>query len=777
MKVCPQCLASYPAGVSVCAKDGAVLEELPKWQPGAIIQGKFCIVSKVGSGRIGVVFKAENLALKEMRALKLLLGQVAHDERLVQLLRQEIHSARILNHANAVRVEDLCRAEDGSVFLVMEYVPGESLGDTIRKNGPLPVLRVVQITRQICSVLEFAHSLGVVHRDIRPDNILLVQQPDDRYLVKVLDFGMAKFKERVAERGIEIGGIAKTKAGLAVGVPPYMSPEQSEGLSVQGLDRRSDLFSLGVLMYAALTGEPPWPPDASPDSPPLPLQGRREDLKLPDLAVEIVMKALKNNPALRYQSASEMTLALSMAEELLEREAETKKKDSKSSEGFEIIGDVTPATAAVSGSSDAGDAISISVSPPSFQIASSAEEKHVGGADRVPAAPSEFEILESEPILTAPPSPTSHSPQKASFEMESFFETPSLLLGDFASGQEAGAAAPREAEAKDTGGGQPKQSERRASSPRVGAPSKGPTAPSSSASQLAAGKGEPAAKGSPVRTASAAQGPSSRLDQPAKMVTPVRGPSGVQSVPGWVGPPLKAPQARKLPGLAFSWNRASLGLEGSPLRAGLIALTFILLVLLGARLIFHVVPWTESSVETPTNNQPEVGTPASQSTTQSPPIVATTSTNEAAPPPAPKETPPPSLPKEGAVAGSLSPTESVDVGRDLKTPISEDSRGPAGEKRAGLKNKVQSGQTRDRAVRTRSSPAVQPRVRRLSPAQQVELRDKLVVAGFLLDRSDTRGAIDAYEAALKIDPTNPDAKAGLARARLASDSQKAGTRP
>ena len=135
------------------------------------------------------------------------------------------------------------------------------------------------------------------------------------------------------------------------------------------------------------------------------------------------------------------------------------------------------------------------------------------------------------------------------------------------------------------------------------------------------------------------------------------------------------------------------------------------------------------------------------------------------------------LPKEGAVAGSLSPTESVDVGRDLKTPISEDSRGPAGEKRAGLKNKVQSGQTRDRAVRTRSSPAVQPRVRRLSPAQQVELRDKLVVAGFLLDRSDTRGAIDAYEAALKIDPTNPDAKAGLARARLASDSQKTGTRP
>src|SRR5712692_8559026 len=512
MKVCPQCLASYPAGVSVCAKDGAVLEELPKWQPGAIIQGKFRIVSKVGSGRIGVVFKAENLALKEMRALKLLLGQVAHDERLVQLLRQEIRSASILNHVNAVRVEDLCRAEDGSVFLVMEYVAGESLGDTIRKNGPLPVLRVIQITRQICSVLEFAHSLGVVHRDIRPDNILLVQQPDERYLVKVLDFGMAKFKERVAERGIEIGGIAKTKAGLAVGVPPYMSPEQSEGLSVQGLDRRSDLFSLGVLMYAALTGEPPWPPDASPDSPPLPIQGRREDLKLPDLVVEIVMKALKNNPALRYQSASEMALALSMAEELLEREA---------SEEFEIIGDVTPSTAAPSGSSDTGGAVSISVSPPSFQIASSAEEKHVGGADRVPAAPSEFEILEIELISTAPPSPTRHSPQKASFEMESFFETPSLLLGDFASGQETGAAAPGEAEAKDTGGGQPKQSERRPSSPRVGAPSKGPTAPSSSASQLAAGKGEPAVKGSPVRTASAAQGPLSRLDQPAKMVTPV----------------------------------------------------------------------------------------------------------------------------------------------------------------------------------------------------------------------------------------------------------------
>src|SRR2546425_7177055 len=316
MKVCPQCLASYPAGVSVCAKDGAVLEELPKWQPGAIIQGKFCIVSKVGSGRIGVVFKAENLALKEMRALKLLLGQVAHDERLVQLLRQEIRSASILNHVNAVRVEDLCRAEDGSVFLVMEYVAGESLGDTIRKNGPLPVLRVIEITRQICSVLEFAHSLGVVHRDIRPDNILLVQQPDDRYLAKVLDFGMAKFKERVAEQGIGIGGIAKTKAGLAGGGPPSLSSRRSQRAARPGAGRRTDLFFLGGFIYAAPTGEAPWAPGASPPSPPPPIQGRREDLKLPDLVVEIVMKALKNNPALRYQSASEMALALSMAEEL-----------------------------------------------------------------------------------------------------------------------------------------------------------------------------------------------------------------------------------------------------------------------------------------------------------------------------------------------------------------------------------------------------------------------------------------------------------------------------
>src|SRR2546422_6989641 len=242
MKVCPQCLASYPAGVSVCAKDGAVLEELPKWQPGAIIQGKFCIVSKVGSGRIGVVFKAENLALKEMRALKLLLGQVADDERLVQLLREEIRSARIFNHANAVRVEDLCRAEDGSVFLVMEYVPGESLGDTIRKNGPLPVLRVIEITRQICSVLEFAHSLGVVHRDIRPDNILLVQQPDDRYLAKVLDFGMAKFKERVAERGIEIGGIAKTKAGLAGWGAPFIFSPPTGRVSFPGVRKATRPF-------------------------------------------------------------------------------------------------------------------------------------------------------------------------------------------------------------------------------------------------------------------------------------------------------------------------------------------------------------------------------------------------------------------------------------------------------------------------------------------------------------------------------------------------------
>ncbi len=326
MKSCPRCRGTYPDGFSVCPQDGCALEQLRDWQPGDLIREKYKIIRKIGQGGMGAIYQAEHLIFSEFRALKVLKPQLTHDEFLARHLEQEARITRRLNHPNAVRVEDVDRAEDGRLFIALEYVEGKSMGELIRDAGPMPVPRVVEIARQLCSALDTAHSLGMVHRDIKPDNVLLVRQPGDRDLVKVLDFGIAKIRESTMEHGRPISGVTSTKTGFVVGTPQYVSPEQAMGTPGNQLDGRSDIYSAGVLMFEALTGQLPFKADTpigyllhhAHSVPPSPLD-LNPDLNVAQPVVEIVMKALQKDPARRYQSAREMILALTAAAESFQR--------------------------------------------------------------------------------------------------------------------------------------------------------------------------------------------------------------------------------------------------------------------------------------------------------------------------------------------------------------------------------------------------------------------------------------------------------------------------
>src|SRR5215510_1697145 len=160
-----------------------------------VIRGKYEILSKVGSGGMASVYKARHVAFGEVVALKLVGTRLAGDADFLKRFRNEAIVTRRLQHPNAVHVDDLDSTEDGRPFIVMEYVDGRSLRELVRAEGPQPLARAVSVTRQVCSALAAAHALGITHRDIKPDNILLAHAADGSDVVKVLDFGIARVKE------------------------------------------------------------------------------------------------------------------------------------------------------------------------------------------------------------------------------------------------------------------------------------------------------------------------------------------------------------------------------------------------------------------------------------------------------------------------------------------------------------------------------------------------------------------------------------------------------
>jgi serine/threonine protein kinase len=260
---------------------------------GRIIEGRYRILRVLGEGGMGTVYAAEHVEIGKGVAVKILHPQYSRQQDLVERFRREARAASRIGHPHIIDVTDFGTTEDGCAYFVMEHLDGIDLADVLAHERRLDPARAVQITIQICRALEAAHAAGVIHRDLKPENIFLVARDGRADFVKVLDFGIA--------RSIGQDSSRLTNPGIAMGTPEYMAPEQAMG----GLaDRRSDIYSVGALLYEMVTGVPPHgeAEEASPLSkqePPRPPRELRPDL--PEDIEVVILRALERDPAKRHQ--------------------------------------------------------------------------------------------------------------------------------------------------------------------------------------------------------------------------------------------------------------------------------------------------------------------------------------------------------------------------------------------------------------------------------------------------------------------------------------------
>ncbi len=217
---------------------------------GQLVADRYQIIELLGSGGMGAVYRAEHVHMRKSVAFKVLHRELTHLSDVVARFEREAIAAARITHPNVAAATDFGRLPDGACYLVLEYVQGDSLRQTLRQSGPLDVDRALRIAKQVALALGAAHEAGVVHRDLKPENVMLVQGASEPDYAKVLDFGIAKIHMRDQEEQP-----ALTRMGTIFGTPEYMSPEQALG---QTADARTDLYSLGIMIYEMLTGRTPF---------------------------------------------------------------------------------------------------------------------------------------------------------------------------------------------------------------------------------------------------------------------------------------------------------------------------------------------------------------------------------------------------------------------------------------------------------------------------------------------------------------------------------------
>ncbi|MSQ82957.1 MAG: serine/threonine protein kinase [Myxococcales bacterium] len=304
--VCPECDREFAEKLSSCPHDGAPLLAVQDHKidglVGTTLDGRFRVDRLLGQGGMGAVYAGEQTSIGRTVAIKVIKADVGHDAEVVKRFHREAKIISQLAHGNVVQLIDFGQTANGLLYLVMELVNGRSLHDEICQ-GPMDMVRVTAIGGQICDALAQAHSLGVVHRDLKPDNILLTSQPGAVDVVKILDFGIAK----VATQGQNTQS-ALTLAGAIMGTPLYMSPEQIDGSLDIGPG--ADLYALAVIIFEMVAGAPPFQDEQSigllikhlKDRPPL-LKEVNPGLSVPAALEAFVRKGLSKDPDHRCGSA------------------------------------------------------------------------------------------------------------------------------------------------------------------------------------------------------------------------------------------------------------------------------------------------------------------------------------------------------------------------------------------------------------------------------------------------------------------------------------------
>jgi serine/threonine protein kinase len=310
MKICPACGKEYPNTMTLCSVDAAVLHNPSDPLLGQTLAGKYLVEKLIKRGGMGAVYQGKHVLMDKTVAIKVLRPALAVDDYVVARFSREAKAASRISHPHAVSVTDFGESENGVVFLVMEYLDGRTLKEIIRSEGAMPLARVVEIIRQVTGALDAAHGQGVVHRDLKSDNIM-VSQTNGGDWAKVLDFGIAKIQQPASVKDADL-----TAPNLVIGTPQYMSPEQCS--QTQPLDARSDIYSLGVIIYEMLAGRVPFTGESATmimmqhvQDPPASVLATRPDL--PPAVDKVITRALAKVPADRFQTAGELFAALSTA--------------------------------------------------------------------------------------------------------------------------------------------------------------------------------------------------------------------------------------------------------------------------------------------------------------------------------------------------------------------------------------------------------------------------------------------------------------------------------
>ncbi len=324
-KICPACKNEYEGGEVFCPNDGARLVTASQWEApapgeredplvGTILNERYAINRLIGEGGMGLVYEAMHVAIEKRVALKVLRDDFSGRPEVVERFKQEAKSASRIGNDHIVDISDFGETPRGAAYFVMELLEGEDLANVLQREATLPVARAADIILQCCTALSAAHRKGIVHRDMKPENIFLTERDARPDFVKIVDFGIAKMSDIETEGA---PGRKLTKTGMIFGTPEYMSPEQAAG---KDLDHRVDVYALAVILFEMVTGRVPFVGDTFMgiltqhmfEDPPA-LADVNPNIECPDAIAGFIYRGLSKDPEQRYADCDEMAAALNAA--------------------------------------------------------------------------------------------------------------------------------------------------------------------------------------------------------------------------------------------------------------------------------------------------------------------------------------------------------------------------------------------------------------------------------------------------------------------------------